>query len=73
MRTILILAAALALTTAAQAEPCQFGTNRPAIDTMDRNIIPGGTTVACEQRTVTMTTPSGRERDVKMWTFQKTK
>lgn len=73
MRTILILAGALALTTAAQAEECRFGTSRPAIDTMDRNITPGGTTVACEQRTVTMTTPSGRERDVKMWTFQKTK
>jgi hypothetical protein len=73
MRTIMVLAAALALTTAAQAEPCQFGSNRPAIDTMDRNITPGGTTIACIQRTVTLQTPSGRERDVKMWTFQKTK
>ncbi|MES2600427.1 MAG: hypothetical protein V4602_06425 [Pseudomonadota bacterium] len=75
MRTILILAGAvLVLTTAGvQAEKCSFGDNRPAIDTMDRNITPGGTTVACEQRTVTMTTPSGRERDVKMWTFQKAK
>lgn len=74
MRLVLTFAgAALALTTAAQADPCQFGSNRPAIDTMDRNITPGGTVVACTQRNVTVTTPSGRERDVKVWEFQKAK
>lgn len=71
MRAVIVTAAVLLLTTGAQAEPCQFGTNRPAIDTVDRNITPGGTVIACTQRTVTMTTPSGRQRDVQIWTFQK--
>jgi hypothetical protein len=73
MRSLLILAALVVTTTGAQADECRFGTNRPAIDTMDRHITPGGTVVACSQRTVTMTTPSGRQRDVKVWEFQKAK
>lgn len=74
MRAAIIATAALMLTTAGvQAEECRFGNNRPAIDTMDRNITPGCTVIACTQRTVTVTTPSGRERDMKMWTFQKAK
>jgi len=73
MRGLLILVALVVTTAGAQAEECRFGNNRSAIDTMDRHITPGGTVVACTQRTVTMTTPSGRQRDVKVWEFQKVK
>ncbi len=72
MRTILIIASMM-LVTAVQAEECRFGTNRPAIDTMPRNITRGGTVIACEQKTIAVHTPSGDQREMKMWTFQKVK
>ncbi|MBN9007561.1 MAG: hypothetical protein J0H40_19360 [Rhizobiales bacterium] len=73
MRCLLILAALVVTTAGAHAEQCRFGSNRPAIDTMERHITPGGTTIGCEMKTVTMQSPSGRQHDVKVWTFQKTK
>lgn len=75
MRAVIIATTAAMLLTAAGAgaQECRFGNNRPAIDTMDRNITPGGTVIACTQRTLTVTTPSGARRDMKMWAFQKAK
>ncbi|TKT71405.1 hypothetical protein YH63_008255 [Afipia massiliensis] len=72
MRAIIIVAS-MVFATIAQAEECRFGDNRPAIDTIPRNITPGGTIIACEQKTITVTPPSGNKRDMKMWTFQKVK
>ncbi|MBN9007157.1 MAG: hypothetical protein J0H40_17300 [Rhizobiales bacterium] len=72
MRSLLILAALIVTTAVAHAEQCRFGSNRPAIDTMERRITPGGTTISCDMKTVTMQAPSGRRHDVKVWTFQKT-
>lgn len=72
MRTIIIIAF-MVFATIAQAEECRFGDNRPAIDAMPRNITPGGTIIACEQKTIAVTTPSGGKRDTKMWVFQKVK
>lgn len=75
MRTQMLLAISMTLFACGSvaAEPCVFGTNRPAIDTMKRNITPGGTVIVCEMKTVTMRTPSGNQREVKIWTFQKAK
>jgi hypothetical protein len=67
------VAAIIATTTGANAKECRFGNNRPAIDTMERHLTPGSTPIVCEQRTITLQTPSGRKRDVQMWTFQSKK
>ena len=66
MRAILIL---LLMTGAAAAEPCQFGTNRPAIDTMTRNHAPGANVATCTQREVPMTRPDGSVRPMRVWSF----
>jgi hypothetical protein len=72
MRNLLILAALIITPAGANAEHCRYRSNRPAIDTMERHITPGGTTIGCDMKTVTMQTPAGRQHDVKIWTFQKT-
>jgi hypothetical protein len=74
MRSIIFLAIALSSAgRLAQAEDCVHGSNRPAIDVMDRHVTPGTTTIACTQSTVTITAPSGAQRDVRLWSFQPTK
>lgn len=69
MRAFLILAALLLSAAAAGAEPCNWGGNRPAIDTMPRNITPGGTVIRCRQDDVVVRHPDGTSTAMKAWTF----
>ena len=75
MRTTAILAlASLAFaSTAASAEPCVYGHNRPAIDAVDRHLAPGATVVHCDMQTMKLVTPSGKVRDEKIWVFRSNK
>lgn len=66
-----VLSTALLNATVAHAEPCVGPNgNRPAIDVVDRHVTPGTTQIACTQSTMTITTPSGAQRDVKLWSSQ---
>jgi hypothetical protein len=52
---------------------CRFGHNRPAIEAVQRHITAGGTVVGCTEQTMSVTTPSGRQRQMKAWTFRERK
>ena len=68
---ILLLAALVGLAGIQEtaAEPCVFGSNRPAIDTMTRRLTPGATVIACDQKTVPMVRPAGEVRPMRVWSF----
>ncbi len=51
------------------AEPCMFGSNRPAIDTMTRHLTSGATVIACDQKAIPMVRPAGEVRPMKTWSF----
>jgi hypothetical protein len=67
---LLITAAVVVATAGASARECRFGSNRPAIDTMERHVIPGTPQATCVQETITLHTPSGRTRNVEIWAIR---
>lgn len=69
MRAAIAAIVLVATGAGATANECRFGTNRPAIDTMERHVTPGTRQITCTQQTITLQTPSGGQREVRTWTF----
>lgn len=69
MKTIAALLIATLAATPAIAEPCVWGTNRPAIDVMTTNRIdPSAPQMRCTQ-TTTERVVDGQVRTTKTWNF----
>lgn len=71
MRVAIIAATAgILAATGASAKECRWGTNRPAIDTMERHTTPGAPRIYCQQETITVMSPSGQTRNIETWVFK---